>query len=101
MQADGLQLIPASAKRAAGIQYEINLDRAGMTASELIDVDIKASPYADSAVLLNPGHMHPAAGRANHPATYPCGGSARTIGCHAMPSGKGEAIWLIDTLWPC
>ena len=46
MQADGLQLIPASAKRAAGIQYEIHLDRAGVTASELIDVDIKASPPA-------------------------------------------------------
>jgi len=43
MQADGLQLIPASAKRAAGIQYEINLERTGMTASELIDVDIKVS----------------------------------------------------------
>ena len=52
MQADGLQLIPASAKRAAGIQYEINLDRAGMTASELVDVDIKASPSADSAAVL-------------------------------------------------
>lgn len=43
MQADGLQLIPASVKRAAGIQYEIHLDRAGATASELIDVDIKVS----------------------------------------------------------
>lgn len=41
MQADALGLIPASAKRAAGIQYEINLDRSGATASELIDIDIK------------------------------------------------------------
>ena len=41
MQADGLRLIPASAKRAAGIAYEIALDRSGATASELINVDIK------------------------------------------------------------
>lgn len=54
MQADGLQLIPASAKRAAGIQYEINLDRAGMTASELVDVDIKASSSATSTTWLSP-----------------------------------------------
>ena len=41
MQADGLRLIPASAKRAAGIAYEIALDRSGATASELVRVDIK------------------------------------------------------------
>ena len=41
MQADGLRLIPASAKRAAGIAYEIALDRSGATASELVSVDIK------------------------------------------------------------
>ena len=52
MQADGLQLIPASAKRAAGIQYEINLERTGMTASELIDVDIKVSrPHEQFSTL--------------------------------------------------
>ena len=44
--ADRLQLIPASAKRAAGIQYEISLDRSGTTASELINVDLKVSPPA-------------------------------------------------------
>lgn len=54
MQADGLQLIPASAKRAAGIQYEINLDRGGMTASELVDVDIKASPLQTPRLHSNP-----------------------------------------------
>jgi kinetochore protein NDC80 len=41
--ADRLQLIPASAKRAAGIQYEISLDRSGTTASELVNVDLKVS----------------------------------------------------------
>lgn len=42
--ADRLQLIPASAKRAAGVQFEATLDRAGTTASELINVDLKARP---------------------------------------------------------
>jgi hypothetical protein len=40
--ADRLQLIPASAKRAAGVQFEATLDRGGTTASELINVDLKA-----------------------------------------------------------
>ncbi len=40
--ADRLQLIPVSAKRAAGIQYEITLNRSGCTALELINVDLKA-----------------------------------------------------------
>lgn len=42
--ADRLQLIPASAKRAAGIQYEISLDRSGTTAHELINIDLKVRP---------------------------------------------------------
>ncbi len=41
--ADRLRLIPASAKRAAGIQYEISLDRSGATASELINIDLRVS----------------------------------------------------------
>ena len=39
--ADRLRLIPASAKRAAGVQFEAALDRGGATASELINVDLK------------------------------------------------------------
>lgn len=41
--ADRLQLIPATAKYAAGVQYEIQLDRAGATASDVINADLKVS----------------------------------------------------------
>ncbi len=40
-RADRLQLIPASAKRAEGIQFEIKVNRTGMTANEMINVDLK------------------------------------------------------------
>ncbi len=40
--ADRLQLIPASAKRAAGVQFEATLERAGATPSELLNIDLKA-----------------------------------------------------------
>lgn len=41
--ADRLQLIPVSAKYAGGVQYEIQLDRGGATASDIITVDLKVS----------------------------------------------------------
>lgn len=40
-RADRLQLIPASAKRAEGIQFEIKVNRTGMTANEMVNVDLK------------------------------------------------------------
>ena len=39
--ADRLQLIPVSAKYAAGVQFEIQVDRAGATAAEIISADLK------------------------------------------------------------
>ncbi|KAL3162304.1 hypothetical protein ABBQ32_009992 [Trebouxia sp. C0010 RCD-2024] len=39
--ADRLQLIPVTAKYAGGLQYEIQLDRAGVSASDIITVDLK------------------------------------------------------------
>ena len=41
--ADRLQLIPVSAKYAAGVQFEIQLDRAGTTAADIITADLKVS----------------------------------------------------------
>ncbi|KAK9842247.1 hypothetical protein WJX81_002558 [Elliptochloris bilobata] len=41
--ADRLQLIPASAKRAGGVQFEIALDRAGASAAEMVSVDVKGT----------------------------------------------------------
>ncbi len=41
--ADRLQLIPATAKRAEGIHFEVRLDREAATASEMITVDLKVS----------------------------------------------------------
>lgn len=45
--ADRLQLIPASAKRAGGVQFEIVLDRAGVSAAEMVSVDVKARLAAE------------------------------------------------------
>lgn len=42
-RADRLLLIPATAKRAEGIQFEIKVNRAGVTANELVNVDLKAT----------------------------------------------------------
>ncbi|CAL8470906.1 g10448 [Coccomyxa elongata] len=53
--ADRLRLIPASAKRAAGIQYEISLDRSGATPSELINVDLRGVVKA-GLVRVKEGH---------------------------------------------
>lgn len=39
--ADRLQLIPASAKRAEGVNFEVRLDRLANTAGEMINVDLK------------------------------------------------------------
>ncbi|DBA77729.1 hypothetical protein WJX79_003286 [Trebouxia sp. C0005] len=39
--ADRLQLIPLTAKYAGGVQFEIQLDRAGATASDIINADLK------------------------------------------------------------
>ena len=39
--ADRLQLIPVAAKYAAGVQFEIQLDRAGATAADIITADLK------------------------------------------------------------
>ena len=49
--ADRLQLIPASAKRAGGVQFEIALDRAGASAAEMVSVDVKACPQTSSMQL--------------------------------------------------
>ena len=49
--ADRLQLIPASAKRAGGVQFEIALDRAGASAAEMVSVDVKARPQTSSMQL--------------------------------------------------
>ena len=49
--ADRLQLIPASAKRAGGVQFEIALDRAGASAAEMVSVDVKARPQKPSMRL--------------------------------------------------
>jgi kinetochore protein NDC80 len=40
-QADRLQLIPASAKRAEGVGFEIRLERGAGTAGEMVNVDLK------------------------------------------------------------
>lgn len=39
--ADRLQLIPATAKRAEGVNFEVRLDRLANTAGEMINVDLK------------------------------------------------------------
>ena len=41
--ADRLQLIPVTAKYAGGVQFEIQLDRAGATASDIINADLKVT----------------------------------------------------------
>lgn len=39
--ADRLQLIPSTAKRAAGVQYELQVNRGGATATDIVSVDLK------------------------------------------------------------
>ena len=39
--ADRLQLIPSTAKRAAGVQYELQVNRVGATATDIVSVDLK------------------------------------------------------------
>ena len=51
--ADRLQLIPASAKRAGGVQFEIALDRAGASAAEMVSVDVKARSAARAKPALS------------------------------------------------
>ena len=41
--ADRLQLIPATAKYAGGVQYEVHLDRTGATAADIVTADLKVS----------------------------------------------------------
>jgi len=53
--ADRLQLIPASAKRAGGVQFEIALDRAGASAAEIVSVDVKARPPRSAPPLRRAG----------------------------------------------
>ena len=43
--ADRLQLIPVTAKYAGGVQFEIQLDRAGATASDIINADLKVTAF--------------------------------------------------------
>ena len=54
--ADRLQLIPASAKRAGGVQFEIALDRAGASAAEMVSVDVKARLAAESKLAESRWH---------------------------------------------
>lgn len=56
--ADRLQLIPASAKRAKGVQFEAMLDRSGATASELINVDLKARIRAAASAFSCDGNQY-------------------------------------------
>jgi len=44
--ADRLALIPATAKRAEGVAFEVRLDRAAASASEMINVDLKVGKVA-------------------------------------------------------
>ena len=48
--ADRLQLIPATAKHAAGVQFEVRLDRSGATAADIMNVDLKVTPTPASAI---------------------------------------------------
>ena len=41
--ADRLQLIPVTAKRAGGVQFEVKLNRAGSTTAEMVNVDFKVA----------------------------------------------------------
>ena len=41
MSADRLQLIPSTAKRASGVQYELQVNRVGTTAADIVSVDLK------------------------------------------------------------
>ena len=44
--ADRLQLIPTTAKRAGGMQFEARLNRGGSTSLEIMNVDLKVN-YAN------------------------------------------------------
>ena len=87
--ADRLRLIPASAKRAAGIQYEISLDRSGATASELINVDLRVR----RPLLLASAHPLAAAGIRLAVLPIPC----------LLPVAweKGTALWSILLMGWC
>ena len=50
--ADRLQLIPVTAKRAAGVQFEVKLSRGGSTASEIVNVDFKVRTQRQAVMLL-------------------------------------------------
>ena len=52
--ADRLQLIPATAKYASGVHFEVSLDRSGATATDIINVDLKVLHDADACVQLVP-----------------------------------------------
>lgn len=49
--ADRLQLIPRTAKRAGGIQFEAKLNRAGSSPLELINVDLKVKVLTTLDIL--------------------------------------------------
>jgi hypothetical protein len=49
--ADRLQLIPVTAKYAGGVQFEIQLDRAGATASDIINADLKVAAFLPYIIL--------------------------------------------------
>ena len=50
--ADRLQLIPVTAKYAGSLQYEVQLNRAGTSASDIIAVDLKVPPAGGCLAMV-------------------------------------------------
>lgn len=55
--AERLQLIPSTAKRTAGVQYELQVNRGGATATEIVSVDFKvgACSLTERQMLMSDG----------------------------------------------
>ncbi len=84
--ADRLQLIPASAKRAGGVQFEIALDRAGASAAEIVSVDVKARPPRSAPPLWRAGSPNTLR---NHCIGGALGRMARTLRQHGLCARTG------------
>ena len=71
--ADRLQLIPAAAKYASGVQFEVSLDRSGATASDIISVELKvpALPRSTSSCPALPCSTSSCPARLNLVLSYP------------------------------
>lgn len=78
--ADRLQLIPATAKHAAGVQFEVRLDRSGATVADIMSVDLKVTAT-------------PATAAGTHACTHACCLFGHAPEPHGMSMSQSHMAW--------